>query len=280
MKGIRPEYLFADKPYDPAATPADYGALDIVSDGFHIYGEIVWPDSGFTDRPCVILSHGYPGTARNDDLAHALCRIGCVVLIPHYRGAWGSQGKYLVTNCIRDLVHIIEYVQTDRFCEEYRINKALIFLIGHSMGGCVTANAVKYTEGIRGIVLMAPFDPEKELELCGADAFWNLMQDGYCLSSDGIESIGRDLIFHSKELSLEAAIPWLKRVDVQLIQGSFDRLTPHEIMGKRFFQQLVRQKSEHIRNLQIYPADHGLLGCRCALMRDVAEFMEDSIEEQ
>ena len=56
------------------------------SNGSHIYGEIMWPSQDFPKpHPCVIMLHGYPGSARNDDISHALCRAGCVVLVPHNR---------------------------------------------------------------------------------------------------------------------------------------------------------------------------------------------------
>ncbi|MBQ5570906.1 MAG: hypothetical protein IIT45_10770, partial [Treponema sp.] len=96
---INTAYLFEDpEELNPSALP-DYSTLDFISNGSHIYGEIMWPSSEFSEpRPCVIMLHGFPGTARNDDISHALCRIGCVVLVPHHRGAWGSQGKYLISN--------------------------------------------------------------------------------------------------------------------------------------------------------------------------------------
>ena len=112
MKRIQLEYLFEDRPVQENTAPADYDALDIVSGGSHIYGQIMWPDGGYrAPRPCVVLLHGYPGTARNDDLVHALRRVGCVVLTPHHRGAWGSQGNYLVSHCVEDAVAVAEYAQ-------------------------------------------------------------------------------------------------------------------------------------------------------------------------
>ena len=105
------QYLFEDGPFLRETALPDYDTLDIVSHGCHLYGEILWPDGGFGQlRPCVILLHGFPGSARNDDLAHALCRIGCVVLIPHHRGAWGSEGEYLISNCVEDAVTLADYV--------------------------------------------------------------------------------------------------------------------------------------------------------------------------
>lgn len=92
MPNLHLEYLFEDdEQLDPTALP-DYTTLDFVSNGSHIYGEIMWPSENYPKpHPCVIMLHGFPGTARNDDISHALCRIGCVVIVPHNRGAWGSE---------------------------------------------------------------------------------------------------------------------------------------------------------------------------------------------
>jgi len=91
MARLQLQYLFQDKPFDPETELSDYDTLDVISDGCHLYGTILWPDGGTpVPRPCVVMLHGFPGSAPNDDLAHALCRIGCVVLIPRHRGAMGK----------------------------------------------------------------------------------------------------------------------------------------------------------------------------------------------
>ena len=46
MERIQLDYLFEDRP-TPEAAPADYDALDVVSGGSHIYGQIMWPDGGY-----------------------------------------------------------------------------------------------------------------------------------------------------------------------------------------------------------------------------------------
>ena len=145
---LKLEYLLRDRPYDPAVAPADYDMLCVKSGGAELYGEILWPDGGFQGpRPCVLLCHGYPGVARNDDLAAALRRIGCVVAVMHHRGAWGSQGKYLVSNCVEDVAALAVYMRSPAFCEAYHTDPDALFLIGHSMGGSGTWSiALAYPE--------------------------------------------------------------------------------------------------------------------------------------
>lgn len=124
----------------------------------------MWPGKEFlSERPCVIMLHGFPGSARNDDISHALCRIGCVVIVPHHRGAWGSGGKYLITNCIEDAKNLAQFARTDNFVRKYKINPNKIFLLGHSMGANSALNAGKQLDWLRGIIMLAPYDPTRYL---------------------------------------------------------------------------------------------------------------------
>lgn len=77
-KRLRLEYLGKDKPNEPGVEAAGADALDIISEGSHLYGSVLIPDGSYEAlRPCVYCPR-FPGTARNDDLAQALRRIGCV----------------------------------------------------------------------------------------------------------------------------------------------------------------------------------------------------------
>ena len=164
MAGLKLENLFADdENLDPTALP-DYTTLDFVSNGSHIYGEIMWPSSNIEKpHPCVIMLHGFPGTARNDDISHALCRIGCVVIVPHNRGAWGSEGKYTITHCIEDAQNLAEYAHSKEFTQKYDVDENQIFLLGHSMGANSALNAGRKLDWIAGIIMLTPYDPTRYL---------------------------------------------------------------------------------------------------------------------
>ena len=70
MSKLNPQYLFKDKEHHDPSALSDYDTLDFVSNDQHVYGEIMWPDGEYSAlRPCVIMLHGFPGSARNDDIA-------------------------------------------------------------------------------------------------------------------------------------------------------------------------------------------------------------------
>ncbi len=116
---LRQDRLFRDEAVLTSESISDYDALLFKSEGDEIYGQILKPDSSFGEnRPCVLMIHGFAGFARFDDVGQALCRAGCVVLIPHHRGAWGSQGKYSISNCVQDVVNLVKGTSINSFLRE------------------------------------------------------------------------------------------------------------------------------------------------------------------
>lgn len=273
---LKLEYLFEDKEVPALGALADYDTLDFVSDGSHIYGEIMWPDSEFKDpRPCVILSHGFPGSARNDDISHALCRIGCVVMVPHHRGAWGSEGKYLLSNCIEDAKNLAEYARTPDFCGRYNVDPTKVFLAGHSMGGCTALHAGKNLPWLAGIVMITPFDPTVYLDSGQAEVLKNLLTQGKIMRSDGVEAIFEDISSHRDALRFATTYEQIKNRNVLFLVGTRDSITKRAVMIDPLWGRLKAGETTAIHRLREFPAEHGLLGSRIGCIREIAEFVCD-----
>lgn len=279
MSQIQLQYLFQDKPYEPETELSDYDSLNVVSGGCHLYGQIMWPDGSYSrPRPCVVLFHGFPGSARNDDLAHALCRIGCVVLTPHHRGAWGSGGNYLISNCIEDAINIAEHVRSETFCQHYHIDPKAVFLIGHSMGANTVIHAARVLPWLRGIVALTPFDPIR-LILDGAELqLRELLEQASVLHSEGSEAIFQDIWAHRDIWGFENAFEALKDQNVFCAAGSKDLCAPADKMFLPLWYKLQSHETESIQRFVEYYAGHGLLGCRSALITDIAQFISDVLE--
>lgn len=227
MSNLKLQYLFEDaEELDPTALP-DYTTLDFVSNGFHIYGEIMWPSANHEKpHPCVIMLHGFPGTARNDDISHALCRIGCVVIVPHNRGAWGSQGKYLITNCIEDAQNLAEYAHSKEFAEKYDVDPEQIFLLGHSMDANSALNAGRKLDWIRGIIMLTPYNPTRYLNRAKESYFRSLLEEGKILQSDGIDAIYEDVVINKNEISHPNAFEQVKDKNLIVFCGTYDSVSP------------------------------------------------------
>ncbi len=282
MANLNIEHLLEDpETLDPKALP-DYTTLDFVSAGNHLYGEIMWPSSQLVEpRPCVIMLHGFPGSARNDDISHALCRMGCVVLVPHHRGAWGSQGKYLISNCIEDAKNLAEYVHSEDFVRQYNVDASAIYLLGHSMGATSALNAGRQLPWIKGIIMLTPYDPTRYLNGDREAYFHSLLQEGKILRSDGVDAIYEDVVRHQSQISHANAFEQVKDKNLLAFAGIYDSISPIEEMVYPLWRQIEayrsQRKSEVVQRCLELPTEHGLLGRRIAVIREIGKFICETV---
>ena len=278
---LKTENLFRDEAPRSAETVSDYDALVFKSQGSEIYGQILKPDRSFGGkRPCVLMFHGFAGFGRFDDVGQALCRTGCVVLIPHHRGAWGSQGKYSVSNCVEDAAGLVKYVKSPEFQKKYGIDPDAVFLIGHSMGGNTVLNAAAGVPGVRGIVMLAPCDIGTMYRQMPKDKMKVFMiENGLeVLRTDGFEAVYADLGRHAEQYAFPNAAKKLKNVRLFLVAGAWDTCIPNELL-KVFYDAARENKSLLSCTFKTYPATHGLMGVRTQLSRDIADFIVKSQAE-
>ena len=85
-------------------------APDIMSHGSRL-NAVLFMASGKEPHPTILLMHGFPGNEKNLDLAYAVRRAGWNVLIPHYRGSWGSEGKFSFSNAIEDTRISVQFLR-------------------------------------------------------------------------------------------------------------------------------------------------------------------------
>ncbi len=252
---------------------AGYAGLDITVQGSHLYGEILYPDGSYDQpRPCVIFFHGFPGTGRNDDLLFSLRRAGCVCVNVHHRGAWGSEGKYLVSNCVEDAVTIARYARR-WWPKKYHIDPEKIFLAGHSMGGNTCVNAARKCPWLKGIILLAPFNSAlaspANLKFMKA-----LMQEGLIMHTDGAEVMLRDIYDHAEEYAYQSAVHDLKDMNICCVTGKSDPLIHYETDVRPLFDGLKKEGSQALLMHKSVPGTHGLDSSRIAMIRYVASFIE------
>lgn len=240
------------------------------------------PDGSFGEgRPCVIVIHGFPGGNRNDDVAHALCRIGCVVLVLHHRGAWGSPGTYLVSHCIEDIKALAEHVCSDAFVKEYHVDPESVYLFGHSMGGNNALNAGKELPWLRGIIMLAPYDSTFYIRSGEPEKLKSLMDDGAeFLNCDGPEALFADVLVHAQEWNFINAAPALKKQNILILSGKYDMVAPEEEMVLPLVHALKAEQTGDADAIQrhfSYPAGHALMGCRVMLLKELVRFLEDTL---
>ncbi len=145
--------LDVDPPQDKAA-PAGLIPLALPTHGETV-NAVLYTAAGAGQHPTVLLLHGFPGFEGNLDLARALQRDGWNVLTFHYRGNWGSPGKYSFTHCIEDAQAALLWLHAPSPEVAARIDPDRIVVIGHSLGGFTGAAAAAGDPRVLGAALIS-----------------------------------------------------------------------------------------------------------------------------
>ena len=266
-------YLAVDRSIEDETKISRSEALVFRSEGDRIYGQILKPNAAFgKGRPVIIFCHGFAGFTRMDDIAHALCRAGCVALVPHHRGAWGSEGKYTVTHAIGDAVNLVDYVLSDEFVAKYGTDSNLVFLCGYSMGGNTALHAALQRPKVRGIILQAPCDIAYCMRsLSKEQAFKFLYDNGLeVLRTDGAEVLYSEIMAAADCLDFKVSAKKMCGRNVMLAVGRYDHVVPLEPINA-FWSAL--DGSAGVRVRKDYPTSHGFMGVRVAFAADIADFI-------
>jgi alpha/beta superfamily hydrolase len=92
------------------------------------------------------------------DLAQVVRRAGWTVIAFHYRGSWGSAGKFTLAGGVDDAHALIEHLQDPAKAAAWGVDPKRIVLMGHSYGGYIAARASDGVPGLMGVALIAPWD--------------------------------------------------------------------------------------------------------------------------
>ena len=147
-----PAAITTDPPRDKDF-PAAMEAPDIISHNTRL-NAIIYLASGAGPHPVVLLLHGFPGNEQNMDLAYAIRRAGWNVLVPHYRGSWGSEGKFSFSNAIEDTQAAVVFLRDPDNAKKYRTDATKIVIVGHSMVS-VTGVGVVLVRVVFAVVVVA-----------------------------------------------------------------------------------------------------------------------------
>jgi dipeptidyl aminopeptidase/acylaminoacyl peptidase len=105
---------------------------------------------GNEPQPTVLLLHGCPGIEKNLDLAADLRNQGWNSLVFHYRGCWGSGGRYDLRTITTDVAAAVDYLQSG---EHPSVDRDRIAVIGHSLGGWAAVLAAARDQRLRAVAV-------------------------------------------------------------------------------------------------------------------------------
>ena len=269
----------AEEQYASEAELPRIEALVFKSEGSMIYGQVLVPSAKFAGtRPCVIFCHGFAGFTRWDDVAHDLCRSGIAVVIPHHRGAWGSEGEYTVSGCIRDAENLARWTMDAETAMKYGFDTNAVYLVGHSMGGNSVVNAAARLKEVRGVALVAPCDIGFMAQQMSRETLKSfLIGEGmHVLRRASDDSIVDDIISNAAEMRFAKAAKALGSKKVFLVTAEYDRTVPTKPLDE-FWATL----GESIpKRRQVYRAGHSLMGARLTFAADLKDFILDTAAQK
>ena len=262
-------------PADPAY-PASIEDVAIPSGESYMNG-IVYVASGAGPHPVVVLLHGYPGYEQNGDLAHALRRAGWDVLFFHYRGSWGSEGKFSFSNALEDVASALDFVRTSRFAQKFRADTSHVVLVGHSMGGFLALETgaadpkVSCVASIAGANMgrfgVAAADPARRADLEQALGGWS----GPIRGSSG-KKLVKELVANASAWDTTQTAAKLAKRPVLLVAGVRDTTVAPSTHHDPVVAAFAAAGSTQVHAV-VLDADHAFSDQRVALTRAVVDWL-------
>jgi uncharacterized protein len=261
-----PAAIFTDPA--PNKFPARSEVLHIPSGGVLING-LAYIPPGVSPHPTVILLHGLPGNEKNLDLAQAMRRAGWVVVTFNYRGSWGSPGDFSFKGNLEDAKAVLAYVRNPQVVARLRIDPSHLVLMGHSMGGWVTAVTAAKDPGLAGVVLISAADMSR-LRLAPNDIRLRTARENMeTLAGVTAESLAAQFLDLGAEHSFAAAAPGLATKPL-LVLSADDGLAP----GTDALVDEVRSHGDHQVTAVHVATDHSWNGDRIRLESEIMTWLQ------
>jgi len=212
--------------------------------------------------PGVLMLHGFPGVLRNEDIAAELCRRGVTVLLPHFRGCWGSGGEYGIPGLLTDAL------AADRLLRRYRhVDPARVGVLGYSIGGWV-ALELAARRRFAAVAAMAPAWPRDD----GAGDAAYLRRSARVLNAPHLERIWADFLAAARNGRPEARLPLIAPAPLLLVQGLKDRMVPAASTAR-----LHALASQPKKLLELPGEDHEFETDRSAVVAAVAGWLAGAL---
>jgi len=273
--GSLPAALYTDPPLDPTH-PASGQGVQFQSHGATLNGQLYRPP-GEGVHPTVVLLHGMPGNEQNLDLAQSMRRAGWTVIAFHYRGSWGSGGRYTLKGGIGDAKALLDSLARPASAQAWGVDPSRIVLVGHSYGGYVAAQAAADNPTVLGVVLLAPWDISYDTRAWGAlplvrrnaAAVAEFDDAEGRLTGANAHSLLAEVMRDGAQLDLTHLAPALARERLLLITAERD---DEDDKAVGLLPALTQLHAEHV-SVQMFPTDHSFNDHRVALQAQVLRWL-------
>ncbi|EGD58690.1 histidine triad (HIT) protein [Novosphingobium nitrogenifigens DSM 19370] len=254
-------------PVADAAHPARMEVLHIPSGGETING-IVYIAAGVGPHPTVVVCHGLPGNEKNLDLAQALRRAGWNAVTFNYRGSWGSPGTYRFGQNPQDLHAVLAYLRQSDHAAALGIDPARMAVVGHSMGGWVTAMDGGHEPGVVALAVYSAANMGALGRASHVETVKLVAENYETLAGTTPDALAGELNAHSTDYDFLGQAPALARVPF-LVLTSNDGFGPH---GDQLVAAIRKAGGTKIETAHV-DTDHGWSDRRIDLEARIIRFL-------
>jgi len=264
-----PAAIFTDPPADKAY-PAAMEVVHIPSGGVKING-VVYVAAGAGPHPTVVLCHGLPGNEKSLDLAQAMRRAGWTVITFNYRGSWGSPGDYRFAQNLEDADAVLAFARDPANATKLRIDPKRLVIMGHSMGGWVTALTAAHDKDLIGAAMISAGNMGWLGKLPRDQAVKALRDNGMeALSGTTPEIMADEIIANADRFDFVKAAPRLTGTNL-FVMTSDDGLAP---MSSALSAAIGKAGGGATLRTQHVATDHSWSDARVRLQAEVLGWLE------
>ncbi|TNE31647.1 MAG: alpha/beta fold hydrolase [Alphaproteobacteria bacterium] len=273
QSGNIPAAIYTD-PAPDGENPARMEVLHIPSGEVNI-NAVAYIAAGEGPHPTLVLCHGWPGNEKNLDLAQAVRRAGWNVVTFNYRGSWGSPGSFRFAQNPEDAKAVLAYLRDPDNAAKLAVDPAKIAVMGHSMGGWVTAMVAGEDDGLIGAGLISAGNLGLVGQMDRAFVVNTAAGNSETLADTSPEIMADELIASHEEFDFRRLAPGLARKPL-LVLTSDDGLAAHS-------NELVdATKAQGGVQITVYHAatDHGWSDHRIDLATQTLRWLETLVSKK
>ena len=256
--------------------PPSMEELAITSDAGRM-AAMMYLANGIGPHPTLLLAHGLPGNEKNLDIAQAARRAGFNALFFHYRGAWGSEGGFRLSNMPEDIATVVMFLRDN--ATRYRVDARRIALLGHSMGGYAVLAAGAADTGLQCIGALSPANLGLIAEGLRsnqdwANAFLRYSDTLFMLRDYDGAAMRQDLLSQpATKLDTRGFAPKYTGGSVLLIGAESDTVLPPQTMFEPTVAAFRRNRTIKLTARSI-PGDHSFSYSRLQLTQHVLNWLD------
>lgn len=266
-----PASIYTDPAPDPT-NPARMVVLHIRTGGVEING-VAYLASGAGPHPTVIVCHGLPGNEKNLDLAQALRRQGWNAITFNYRGSWGSPGAFRFAQNLEDARAVFAFVRDPANASRLGVDPDRVAMVGHSMGGWVTAMTGAAEPALKGLVMISAGDFGLVGKSPREDRVKLMADNSETLAGTNPEMMADELAAHAGEWDYAIKADALKATPL-LVLTSNDGLASH---GDVLVEAVRKAGGRKVVTAHV-PTDHSWSDRRIELEARVIRFLEPILD--